>query len=155
MPPARPQYQPKGRWRVRFGGEHKCHFRSCSSLEGEFELIKEREAGNPDVADIQTGNRSFPDFTLVQGGSNDDYLWQLWKKTGDPETGAQRPQDEIQVDVYLDEMAADLVTVKRTWKKPKCVMQKFVAGEFDASASENVIRSVTFGCAKLLKEGGP
>lgn len=155
MPPARPKYQPKGRFRVRFNGEHKSHFRSCSELGGEFELIKEREGGNPDVADIQTGNRSFPDFTLVQGASNDSYLWDLWKKHGDPETGAQRPESEIKIDVYIDEMAADLVTVVRTWKKPKCVMQKFVAAEFDANASENAIRSVTFGSAKLLKEGGP
>jgi phage tail-like protein len=150
MAAPKPKYQAKLRFRVKVGGEVVARFRSFSEVSQEFEHIEEHEMGDPDTADLQLGKRKVTDPTLSGGASDNRYLWDWWKACGDPETGEQRPENEIKRKVEVEELDTNLSTVLRKWVYPRALPKKFVAGEFDASASENAVRSMTLGDTKLL-----
>jgi phage tail-like protein len=150
MPSPKPKYQAKLRFRIKVAGQEVARFRSASSLESEVENIEEHEMGDPDVADQQPGKRKVTEVTLAQGASDNDYLW-LWYQDVYNDDGEGKEDDLLKREVTVEELARNRTTVLRTWVLEKAWPRKFVAGDFDASASENAVRSVTLAFVRLKK----
>jgi phage tail-like protein len=150
MPAPKPKYQAKHRFRVKVGATEVARFRSMSELSSEVEVIEEHEMGDPDVADQQPGKRKANEVTLAQGASDNDYLW-LWYQDVYNDEGEGKEDDLLKREVTVEELARNRTTFTRTWVLEKAFPRKFVAGDFDASASENAVRSVTLAFVRLKK----
>lgn len=151
MAQGKPRYQPKHRFRIRIGELEIARFRSMSELSGEVEVIEEHEGGDSDVADQQPGKRTHAEVTLAAGASENEDMWIWWNQVLDEETGEGLEDDAYKKDVLVEELGRDRTTVRRAWRLTKAWPRKFVAGDFDATASENQIRSVTLVFMRLKK----
>lgn len=151
MAQGKPRYQPKHRFRIRLGDLEIARFRSMSELSSEVDVIEEHEGGDPDVADQQPGKRRTTEVTLSTGASENEDLWNWWAQVLDPETGEGLDNDAFKKEVLVEELAPNRTTARRGWKLVKAWPKKFVAGDFDATASENQVRSITLVFSRLKK----
>lgn len=148
---AAPKYiQQKWLYRIRIQDLTVGHFTTCSSLEGEVDVTEYHQGGDPDPAVQTPGKRKHSPVTLGAGSSDNDDLWVMWMDIHNAQ-GAGLDLDSLRKQITIEELAEDCETARKTWALNKAIMSKFVAGEFDASSSDNVIQSVTFHYKNLTK----
>lgn len=125
-------------------------FQKCSELAVEIQQVKYREGGTL-VAHKDPGLVEVSDVTLSRGATRDHDLWNWVKQVvdmiasggggaGGIGAGAVDPDFRRNADiVQLDRDGTEL----RRWSLYSTWPTKFVAGEWDNDADENVIETIT------------
>lgn len=140
----------KWQYRIRIQDQTIGHFESCSSIESEVEMTEYHQGGSRDAAIKTPGKRKVAAVTLSAGASDNEDLWNMWEAIGDAQ-GAGKSLDEQRKQITIDMLAEDCETVRKSWVLNQAMMSKFVAGEFDAKSSDNVIEAATFEYIRLGK----
>lgn len=138
----------KWQYRVRIQDLVVGHFNQVSSLEGEVEMTEYHQGGDPDPALQTPGKRKHTDVTLSAGASESDELWTWWQQVYDVE-GRGENLDVLRKKVFVDVLGRDGETVLRTHTLNRAIPKKFVAGDFDANSSDNVIEQITLAYKNL------
>lgn len=141
----------KWQFRIRMQGLAIAHFTTCSGLEGEVEMTEYHQGGDPDPALQTPGKRKHSPVTFGAGASEVDDLWVMWNKIYDAQ-GKGQNLDDLRIKIFVDVLDRDGESVLKTHTLNRSLMQKFSAGEFDGSSSDNVIEEVTFVYKNLGRE---
>jgi len=126
---------PRYNFLVEIDGIQRAGFMTCSGLEEETEVREYREGGDNTTVRKLAGLNSFAPIMLEAGSIADSELWQ-WRKRVKRE-GAQGNRKAITI-IQQDEARRE---VKR-WLILDAWPSKFIAPEFDASASDNAVESI-------------
>ena len=134
-------FHKKFKFAVEEGGFTVATFQNVSALEVEAAKVEYREVGSL-IPDKSPGLINFSDVTLERGVVNDFDLYSWFLEvanaaadTGDIDVAIRRTLDIVQLDRTNVEL--------RRWRVVNAWPMKFVAGEWDNEADENVIESVT------------
>ncbi|MFH0900617.1 MAG: phage tail protein [Pseudomonadota bacterium] len=131
------------RWKfvVEIEGIGHSGFQKCSELSVEVASVQYHEGGSL-IPNKSPGRLTFSDVTLERGATQDRDLFDWFQDVaitsswlGLPDIGYKRNLDIVQQD-------RDGTTLRR-WSLFNAWPVKFVAGEWDNEADENVIESVT------------
>lgn len=115
-------------------------FQEMSDLAFETEVVEQREGGR--LAPFkEPGTVSFDDLTLSRGATADLDLFEWAREVSDAvkNRGLPSPQHLRAADVL--QLDRDR-TILRRWAIPRCFPMRFVAGQWDNNASENVIETI-------------
>ena len=136
-------------------------FQKCSELSAEVAEIKYHEGGTL-LAKKDPGRVEVSDVTLSRGATRDQDLWNWFKTVIDQQAsgggnagglgaGSADPIFRRNADiVQLDRDGTEL----RRWSIYQCWPKKFVAGDWDNEADENVIEQVTLSVQSFDKTSG-
>lgn len=140
----------KWQYAVRMSGLVIAHFNVVSSLEFEFDMTEYHQGGDPDPVAQTPGKRKHAPVTFSAGASEIEDLWNWAQQVADHE-GRGLEIDGLRKTIFVDTLAKDGETVLKTKILNRAVPQKFVAGDFDANSSENVIEQLTVVYKNLSK----
>jgi len=115
-------------------------FQTVSELSAEVAKIEHYEGGNIRPFK-EPGRVTYTDLTLERGATSDRLLWDWWEQVVFGAalrglTGAEYCRDIEILQLDRDD------SILRRWLVYGCFPQKFMAGEWDNDADENVIESV-------------
>ena len=116
-------------------------FRTCSELSHEIAKVEYSEGGRI-IPHKSPGRVTFTDVTLERGATQDRDLhdWMFQVANASAHSGVVEPNFKRMLDiVQLERDNAEL----RRWRLFDAWPTKFVAGDWDNEADENVIESVT------------
>lgn len=134
-------YQKKFLFVVEIEGVESAAFQSCSELSAEVAVIEQWEGGRQ-TPDKSPGRTSVSDITLERGATDDLDLFEWFK-----EVIAIGANAGLVDNLYKRDMEIILLnrdgSVRRRWSVTGAWPTKFMAGEWDNDADENVIESVT------------
>ena len=116
-------------------------FQKCSELSAEVAKIEQSEGGSL-IPNKSPGRVTFTDITLERGAADDIDMWNWWKQVVDAAAniGLDEPDFKRNADIVQQSRSgAEL----RRWRIEGAWPTKFVAGEWDNEADENVIEMTT------------
>ena len=134
-------FHKKFKFIVEIDNVQSAAFQKCSELSAEIAKIEYSEGGTL-LPDKSPGRITVEDITLERGATADNDLWFWFKQVADmvKNAGAVEPGFKRTMDiVQLDRDGSEL----RRWTVEGAWPTKFVAGDWDNEADENVIESVT------------
>lgn len=134
-------FDKKFKFLVDIDGITSMKFQKCSELSAEVAKVEYHEGGAT-IPDKSPGRTTVSDVTLSRGATRDNEMWLWFKQVSDmvAQTGEVDPQYKRTLDiVQLDRDGTEL----RRWTLSNAWPVKFVAGEWDNEADENVIEAVT------------
>lgn len=141
----------KFKFLVEIDGYAYAGFQKCSALEAEVAKVQQWEGGAL-VADTSPGRVTISDITLERGATEDEdsFTWfkqvvKMAANTGLVDDEYKRQMDIVQQDRDGSEL--------RRWTCHKAWPCKFVAGDWDNTADENVIESITINFKFFDKAG--
>lgn len=134
------KYHKKFKFLVEIEGVGYAGFSKCSALEAEVETIEYREGGAI-IAEKDPGLVNVSNVTLERGATMDKDLWNWFKEVIDLASGLGDIDDDFKRDGDIIQQDRDGLEVRR-WSIYRVWPRKFVAGEWDNEANENVIESV-------------
>lgn len=116
-------------------------FQTCSELSYEIAKVEYSEGGTL-IPNKSPGRLTFTDVTLERGATQDKDLFLWAKETANAcaNSGLVEPNFKRMLDIVQQER--DNSTLRR-WRLNGAWPVKFVAGEWDNEADENVIESIT------------
>jgi len=116
-------------------------FQKCSELSVEVANVQYFEGGTL-IPNKSPGRLTFADVTLERGATSDKDLFNWLSQVADASanTGLNEPEFKRNLDIIQQDR--DGSTLRR-WRLSGAWPVKFVAGEWDNEADENVIESVT------------
>lgn len=125
-----------------FQGEAKAAFQKCSEVSVEVAKVEYSEGGTL-IPDKSPGRITVTDVTLERGvtKNQDLYDWFVDVANISANKGLVDPQYKRMVEVVQQDRDG---TTLRRWRLHNAWPVKFVAGDWDNEADENVIESVTF-----------
>lgn len=134
-------FHTKFKFIIEVDGMTSAGFQTCSELSAEVGKIEYSEGGTL-VPDKSPGRVTFADVTLERGACVDHELYDWFKQVVDAAagTGLLTPQYKRNLDIVQQDR--DNTTLRR-WRLSGAWPSKFVAGQWDNNADENVIESVT------------
>ena len=125
-------YDKKYSFRVEIDGLTVASFKTAGPLEVTTEVITEQEGGsNADVKEL--GRSSFANITLAKGVTDNEELW-FWMKEGIDGEDASKDFALVQTNKLGEET--------RRWEVFGANPVRFKAGDWDGTASENVIEEL-------------
>lgn len=130
---------------VEIDGLTVAGFMSCSAIGSEMGVINHDEGGETEVADKSFGKITEKPITLTVGATDNDELWQ-WR-----EQHYDLPEDEVKKTVSIIVLNRDKTERKR-YDIPGCFITDFTDAEFDATAEENAISSMTLDHGRIRKQ---
>lgn len=156
-------YHPKFKFTVQIDGIELGSFQSCTELASEFAQIEQWEGGA--IIPYKTpGRLTYDDVTLSRGVTGNTDLYQWHRSVGDAVSGIGL-LGEVQIKRNLDIVQMDRVGGElRRWTLWGCWPKRYVAGDWDNDADENVIEqlvlaydyfSLSAGLGGFLGGGGP
>jgi phage tail-like protein len=116
-------------FKVEIDGFDIASFKTCSDLKGTRDTIEDTEGGS-DITYKDTGRKKYDDITLTRGVSDNQDLNDWW------ESGDERDCSIVQTNKAGEEVAR--------WDVDNAKPNEFVAGSWDADASELTIESIKF-----------
>lgn len=116
-------------------------FQKCSEISAEIAKIEHFEGGAL-AADKSPGRVTFSDPTLERGATKDVELFTWFKEVANVAANAGLIDDQYKRNADVVQQDRDNKTLRR-WRLFKAWPTKFVAGEWDNDADENVIEKVT------------
>lgn len=116
-------------------------FQQCSELSAEIAKIEYFEGGSV-IANKSPGRLSFTDVTLNRGATKDLDLFNWFKEVIDTSSGLGRVDFDYKRNLDIVQQDRNGSTLRR-WSLTASFPLKFVAGDWDNGADENVIESVT------------
>lgn len=144
-------YDQKWNFRVEIEGTVVGWFVSCSELSDESSVIEQHEGGNPNVADQSPGKVKFTPVTLAIGSTDNTELYAWRQEVIDATAGTGLPNDEYKRTVTIIQLDRD-GSEKRQWILSRAWPSKYVAGDWDGKADENVIEQVTLTYISYKRE---
>ncbi|MEE8573054.1 MAG: phage tail protein [Gemmatimonadota bacterium] len=141
MPIGSPRnFHKKFKYLVEIDGFVSFAFQTCSALEAEVATVEQWEGGALQ-ADKSPGRATVSDITLERGVTDDLDAWNWFKEVLNMSagTGVVTPNHIRGVEiVQLDRDASEL----RRWALIGPWPKKFVAGDWDGTADENVVETL-------------
>ena len=116
-------------------------FQKCSELSVEVANVQYFEGGTL-IPNKSPGRLTFADVTLERGATSDKNLFDWLTQVADASANAGLNEPEFKRNLDIIQQDRDGSTLRR-WRLSGAWPVKFVAGEWDNEADENVIESVT------------
>jgi phage tail-like protein len=135
------RYDKKFLFGIEIAGLEVAHFETMSELSGEVGVVEQHEGGMANVADQSPGKLKFNTVTLTIGATDNQELYNWWLQVIDAASNSGEIDEEYKRTVNLVQKDRN-GTEKRRFKLFKAWPMKYVAGEWDAKAEENVIESI-------------
>lgn len=126
---------------VEIDGVAYAGFQKCSALEAEIAVVEQNEGGTL-IPFKSLGRVKFSDITLDRGATEDLDLFNWFKEAVDASANAGLVDDEYKRNLDIVQQDRDGTTLRR-WRVTRAFPTKFVAGEWDNDADENVMESLT------------
>jgi phage tail-like protein len=134
-------FHKKFKFLVEIDGVASAGFRKCSELSVEVANIHYFEGGAL-VPNKSPGRLTFADVTLERGATSDRDLLDWFSQVADAAANAGLNEPDFKRNLDIVQQDRDGTTLRR-WSLTGAWPVKFVAGEWDNEADENVIESVT------------
>lgn len=135
-------YDKKFLFGIEIDGLEVAWFESCSSLEAEVGVVEQHEGGSIVVADQAPGKVKYAPITLMVGATDNRELYDWWEQVIDAAANSGEPDDSYKKNLSIVQKDRD-GTVKKRHNVFLAWPNKYVAGEWDAKAEENVIEQIT------------
>ena len=116
-------------------------FQKCSELSVEVANVQYFEGGSL-IPNKSPGRLTFSDVTLERGATEDHELFDWFQDVAVTSSGLGLPDVDYKRNLDIVQQDRDGATLRR-WTLTRAWPVKFVAGEWDNEADENVIESVT------------
>ena len=116
-------------------------FQKCSELSVEAANVQYFEGGSL-IPNKSPGRLTFADVTLERGATQDRDLYDWFADVAVASAGAGLPEPSFKRNLDIVQQDRDGTTLRR-WSLSSAWPVKFVAGDWDNEADENVIESVT------------
>ena len=135
------RYDKKFLFAVEIAGLEVAHFETMSELSAEVGVVEQHEGGKSNVADQSPGKVKFNTVTLTIGSTDNTELYDWWLQVIDAASNSGEVDESYKRTVNLVQKDRN-GSEKRRHKLFKAWPMKYIAGEWDAKAEENVIESV-------------
>jgi phage tail-like protein len=116
-------------------------FQKCSELSVEVAKIEHYEGGSL-IADKSPGRLTFSDVTLDRGATQDRDLFDWLQEVAIVSSGLGLVDPYYKRNLDIVQQDRDGTTLRR-WSLARAWPTKFVAGEWDNDADENLVESIT------------
>ena len=116
-------------------------FQKCSELSSEIANVEYYEGGSL-IPDKSPGRLKFADITLERGASKDNELFQWFQTVAKASANAGLVDAQYKRNLDIVQQDRDGTTIRR-YRVTNAWPTKFVAGEWDNGADENVMESLT------------
>jgi phage tail-like protein len=134
-------FHKKFKFIVEIDGVASAGFQKCSELSVEVANVQYYEGGAL-IPNKSPGRLTFADVTLERGATSDRDLFDWFAQVADAAANAGLNEPEFKRNLDIVQQDRDGSTLRR-WSLTGAWPVKFVAGEWDNEADENVIESVT------------
>lgn len=134
-------YHAKFRFTVEIGGVAFAGFNKCSELTAEAAEIQQWEGGST-IPHKSPGRITYADITLERGATRDRDLFDWFSSVQAAGTNAGLVEPDFRRDLDIVQQERDTSTILR-WRIFNAWTKKYKAGDWDNSADENVMESVT------------
>ncbi len=134
-------FHKKFKFIVEIDGVQSAGFQKCSELSVEVANVQYSEGGAL-IPNKSPGRLTFADVTLERGATSDRDLFDWLTEVADAAANAGKNEPEFKRNLDIVQQDRDGSTLRR-WSITGAWPVKFVAGEWDNEADENVIESVT------------
>ncbi len=134
------KFHKKFKFILEFDGIVYGGFAKCSELSYEIGEVAQREGGTL-LAEKDPGLVTIPNVTLERGATTDLSFWDWCKQVVDITSQLGDVDENYKKNFDLVQQDRDGTTLLR-WRCYRSWPRKFVAGEWDNSADENVIEKV-------------
>jgi phage tail-like protein len=134
-------FHKKFKFIVEIDGLASAGFQKCSELSIEVANVQYYEGGAL-IPNKSPGRLTFADVTLERGATSDKDLFDWLTQVADAAANAGLNEPEFKRNLDIVQQDRDGSTLRR-WSLTGAWPVKFVAGDWDNEADENVIESVT------------
>ena len=134
-------FHKKFKFIVEIDGVASAGFQKCSELSVEVANVQYYEGGAL-IPNKSPGRLTFADVTLERGATSDKDLFDWLTQVADAAANAGLNEPEFKRNLDIVQQDRDGSTLRR-WSLTGAWPVKFVAGDWDNEADENVIESVT------------
>jgi len=134
-------FHKKFKFIVEIDGIAAAGFQKCSELSVEVANVEYYEGGAL-IPQKSPGRLKFADVTLERGATSDEDLFEWLSEVADAAANAGLVEPDFKRNLDIVQQDRDGSTLRR-WRLTGAWPVKFVAGEWDNNADENVIESVT------------
>jgi phage tail-like protein len=134
-------FHKKFKFIVEIDGVGHAGFQKCSQLSVEVANVQYFEGGTL-IPNKSPGRLTFADVTLERGATQDKDLFDWFQDVANTASGLGLNDVEYKRNLDIVQQDRDGTTLRR-WSLTGAWPVKFVAGDWDNEADENVIESVT------------
>ena len=134
-------FHKKFKFIVEIDGVGHAGFQKCSELSVEVANVQYFEGGTL-IPNKSPGRLTFADVTLERGATQDKDLFDWFLEVANTASGLGLNDVEYKRNLDIVQQDRDGTTLRR-WSLTGAWPVKFVAGDWDNEADENVIESVT------------
>ena len=134
-------FHKKFKFIVEIDGVASAGFQKCSELSVEVANVQYSEGGAL-IPNKSPGRLTFADVTLERGATEDQDLFDWLTEVADASANAGLNEPEFKRNLDIVQQDRDGSELRR-WRLHNAWPVKFVAGDWDNEADENVIESVT------------
>ena len=135
------RYDKKFLFAIEISGLEVAHFETMSELSVEVGVVDQHEGGKANVADQSPGKVKFNTVTLTIGSTDNEELYNWFLQVIDAAANSGEVDEDYKRTLNLVQKDRNGIE-KRRFKLFKAWPMKYIAGEWDAKAEENVIESV-------------
>ena len=134
-------FHKKFKFVVEIDGVSSAGFQKCSELSAEIAKIEQHEGGSL-IPNKSPGRVTFTDITLERGATDDFDFFTWFKELVDAAAniGTDDPDFKRDLDIVQQSRSGNEL---RRWNVARAWPTKFIAGDWDNDADENVIESMT------------
>jgi phage tail-like protein len=146
-------YHPKFKFYIRIDGIQYASFQSCTELASEFAEIDQWEGGT--LIPYKTPGRiTYDDVTLARGVTGNTELYEWHRSIGVAASGQGLvPEHQFKRNVEIVQQDR-LGSILRTWVLWGAWPKRYVAGDWDNEADENVIEQIVLAFDYYELRGG-
>lgn len=134
-------FHKKFKFIVEIDGVVSAGFQKCSELSVEVANVQYYEGGSL-IPNKSPGRLTFADVTLERGATSDKDLFDWLTQVADAAANVGLNEPEFKRNLDIVQQDRDGSTLRR-WSLTGAWPVKFVAGDWDNEADENVIETVT------------
>ena len=134
-------FHKKFKFLIEIDGVAHAGFQKCSELSVEVANVQYYEGGSI-IPNKSPGRLTFADLTLERGATQDRDLFDWFQDVAVSASGLGLTGENFKRNLDIVQQDRDGTTLRR-WSLSRAWPVKFVAGEWDNEADENVIESVT------------
>lgn len=135
------KFQKKYKFVVEIDNFNSSQWQKCSELSAEIAKIEQWEGGSL-IPNKSPGRVTFTDVTLDRGATDDEDLFGWYKQVANIAANSGAVDDDYKRNSDVVQQDRDGKTLRR-WFLSAGWPTKFVAGDWDNTADENVMESTT------------
>jgi phage tail-like protein len=135
------KYHKKFKFVVEIDDFGSSSWQKCSELAAEIAKIEQWQGGKI-TADKSAGRVTFPDITLERGATESEDCYNWFLSTANAASNSGLADGDYQKNGSVVQQDRDNKTLRR-WNVTNAFPVKFSAGDWDNTADENVMESLT------------